>query len=92
MSQLKEIALGELTELSEYATRLEAELRAANERCARAEAKCQTAMDIAASILHRRQIEVAAFRELLTDIKSSGHADERTKRLVDNAHRAMQGS
>jgi hypothetical protein len=89
---LKRLAMAEVLEMSQLVSRYEAELRETNERMARLQADRDNAKAVAAAILWHRQIEVAAFGELLADIKASGNADERTKRLIDNAQRAMQGS
>ena len=90
-SKLEEIVSAEFKELDAYATRLEEELRLANERAEAMRVDRDRCRAVADAILRHRQIEVAAISELLGQLPFV-QLDERSKTLVENVQRSMQRS
>lgn len=86
-----EATRAELEELSRYAERLEAELRAANLRASKAEAYAASCKQIAQGMLWARQLEIAATYELLDDL-AKRPLDARDRKLVYNVRQALRSS
>lgn len=81
----------ELDEMNALAELMATEVRAARALAWKATRERDACWHVTEQLLQHRQLEQAVLRELLADI-TQHPLDERTKTLVANAERALQGS